>query len=177
VLLSALVQGTGYASDDVMKKTIIATVVGIGWCTAAPFAQLNEVPPSARQAEPAHKVYRLTGCLMTASTAAPTFKLTDAWAIGQAAPAQAGVPGAVGTSGQKSSYELRPVSGVGAQGLDAEALKAHTGHRVEVVVRPIEVPAPEPPRALTSSQTTRAIEPAPERYTVTEIKRVVGRCS
>jgi hypothetical protein len=51
------------------------------------------------------------------------------------------------------------------------------GHRVEVVVRPIEVPAPEPPRALTSSQTTRAIEPAPERYTVTEIKRVVGRCS
>ena len=160
-----------------MKKTMIATFVGIGWCVAAPFAQLNEVPPSARQAEPAHKVYRLTGCLMAASTVAPTFKLTDALSIGQRAPTQAGVPGAVGTSGEKATYELRPVSGVNAQGLDAEELKAHMGHRVEVVVRPIEVPAPEAPSGLASSQAARPIEPAPERFTVTEIKRVVGRCS
>ena|SRR5688572_6144383 len=158
-----------------MKKTMIATIAGIGWCVAAPFAQLKEAP--SRQAEPAHKVYRLTGCLMAATVAAPTFKLTDAWSIGQAAPTQAGVPGAVGTSGQKSTYELRPVSGVNAQGLDAEALKAHMGHRVEVVVRPIEVPAPAPPSGLSSAQPTRPVEPAPERFTVTEIKRVVGRCS
>jgi hypothetical protein len=51
------------------------------------------------------------------------------------------------------------------------------GHRVEVVVRPIEVPAPAPPSGLASSQTSAPIEPAPERFTVTEIKRVVGRCS
>lgn len=159
-----------------MKKTIIGTVVGVAWCVAAPFAQPQE-PTSALKAEPAHKVYRLTGCLMAASTAAPTFKLTDAWSIGQAAPTQAGVPGAVGTTGQKSSYELRPVSGVNAQGLNADALKAHMGHRVEVVVRPIEVPAPAPPSGLVSSQTARPTEPAPERFTVTEIKRVVGRCS
>jgi hypothetical protein len=164
-------------SKNVMKKTMIATFVGIGWCVAAPFAQLNEVPPSARQAEPAHKVYRLTGCLMAASTAAPSFKLTDASSIGQAAPTQPGVSGAVGTSGEKATYELRPVSGVNAQGLDAEELKAHMGHRVEVVVRPIEVPAPEAPSGLASSQTAKSIEPAPERFTVTEIKRAVGRCS
>jgi hypothetical protein len=158
-----------------MKKTMIATVVGIGWCVAAPFAQLREAP--SRQAEPAHKVYRLTGCLMAATTAAPTFTLTDAWSIGQAAPTAAGEADAVGTSGKKASYELRPASGVNAQGLDAEALKAHMGHRVEVVVRPIEVPAPAPPSGLASSQTSAPIEPAPERFTVTEIKRVVGRCS
>ena len=160
-----------------MRKTIIGTIVAVAWCVAVPFAQRQEPPASARQAEPAHKVYRLTGCLMAASVAAPTFKLTDAWAIGQATPSQAGVPGAVGTSGQKTSYELRPVSGVNAQGLDAEALKAHMGHRVEVVVRPIEVPAPAPTSDLVSAQTARPNEPAPERFTVTEIKRVVGRCS
>ena len=159
-----------------MKKTIIGTVVGVAWCVSAPFAQSQEARSSA-QAEPAHKVYRLSGCLMAASVAAPTFKLTDAWSIGQAAPTQGGVPGAVGTSGQKASYELRPVSGVNAQGLDAEALKAHMGHRVEVVVRPIEVPAPAPPSGLAISQAARPTEPAAERFTVTEIKRVVGRCS
>ena len=100
---------------------------------------------------------------MAASTAVPTFKLTDAWPIGQAAPTQAGVPGAVGTSGQKSSYELRPVSGVGAQGLDAEALKAHMGHRVEVVVRPIEVPAPEQLKARGTRCTSTAHPTGPGR--------------
>ena len=160
-----------------MKKTIIGTVVGVVWCVAAPFAQPQEANSAAPKSEPAHKVYRLTGCLMAASTAAPTFKLTDAWSIGQAAPTQAGVPGAVGTSGEKKSYELRPVSGVNAQGLDAEALKAHMGHRVEVVVRPIEVLPPPPPSGLAISESARPNEPAPERYTVTEIKRVVGRCS
>jgi hypothetical protein len=160
-----------------MKKTIIGTVVGVIWCVAAPFAQPQAANTSALTAEPAHKVYRLTGCLMAASIAAPTFKLTDAWSVGQAAPTQAGVPGAVGTSGQTTSYELRPVSGVNAQGLSAEALKAHMGHRVEVVVRPIDVPAPAPTSGLVSSPTARSAEPAPARFTVSEIKRVVGRCS
>ena len=159
-----------------MKKTIIGTIAGVAWCVALPFAQQPQANASAPQTEPAHKVYRLSGCLMAASIAAPTFKLTDAWAVGHAAPTQAGVPGAVGTSGRMTSYELRPVSGVNAQGLDAAALKAHMGHRVEVVVRPIEV-APEPASGLASSHTARSAEPVPERFTVTEIKRVVGRCS
>jgi hypothetical protein len=50
--------------------------------------------------------------------------------------------GAAGTSGQKATYELRPVSGISAQGFDADALKAHLVKRVEVVVRPVELPAP-----------------------------------
>ena len=85
--------------------------------------------------------------------------------------------GATGTSGEKATYELRPASGVDAQGLNAEALKAHMGHRVEVVVRPVDVPAPAPASALANSDSARPIDPAPERFTVTEIKRVVGRCS
>ena len=159
-----------------MKKVIIGTIVGVAWCVAAPFAQPQDPNTSALKPEPAHKVYRLTGCLMAGSIAAPTFKLTDAWAVGQATPTQAGVPGAVGTSGRTTSYELRPVSGVDARGLGAEALKAHMGHRVEVVVRPVEVPAPAPASGLVSAHTARPA-PAPERFTVTEIKRVVGRCS
>jgi hypothetical protein len=46
-----------------------------------------------------------------------------------------------------------------------------------VVVRPLDGRAPPPPSGLASSQTSAPIEPAPERFTVTEIKRVVGRCS
>ena len=160
-----------------MKKAVIGTIVGVAWYVAVPFAQTQDANTSARTAEPAHNVYRLTGCLMAGSIAAPTFKLTDAWAVGQATPTQAGVPGAVGTSGRTTSYELRPVSGVNARGLGAEALKAHMGHRVEVVVRPVEVAAPEPASGLASAHTARPTAPAPERFTVTEIKRVVGRCS
>jgi len=52
------------------------------------------------------------------------------------------------------------------------------GNRVEVVVRPIESPAPAAPSAgLAPAQSAKPNEPAPERFTVTEIKRAVGRCS
>jgi len=82
----------------------------------------------------------------------------------------------VGTSGQKNSYELRPVSGLSAQGLNADALKAHVGQHVEVVVRPIESPAPGPAAGVADAQAAKPIEPAPERFTVTEIRRVIGTC-
>jgi hypothetical protein len=158
-----------------MKKTVLASAVAIAWCVAAPFAQ--QEPPPTPKATPAHNVFVLTGCLKAGVDPAATFKLTDASAIGQATPAGAAEAGAVGTSGQKTSYELRPVSGVNAQGMDAAALKAHLGQRVEVIVRPIESPAAAPTGGLVGVQAAKAIEPAPERFSVTAIKRVTGTCS
>jgi hypothetical protein len=157
-----------------MRKNVLGSVVAVVLCVAAPFAQQQPAPTS--EATPAHKVFVLTGCLEAGAKAAETFKLTDAWFIGR--PTPGGTAGAVGTSGQKLSYELRPVSGVDAQGLNADALKAHLGHRVEAIVRPIESPAATAPTAgLAPAQSARPTEPAPERFTVNEIKRVTGRCS
>ena len=56
--------------------------------------------------------------------------------VGQRTPAEAAEAGAVGTSGRKN--ELWPGSGVDAQGMNADALKAHLGQRVEAVVRPVD---------------------------------------
>ena len=121
-------------------------------------------------------MFVLTGCLKAGAEATPTFKLTDASFIGQPAPGRAAEAGAAGTSGQKASYELRPVSGLSAQGLDADALKAHSGQQVEMVVRPVESAAPAPATGLAENQAAKPIAPAPERFTVTEIKRVIGAC-
>lgn len=163
-----------------MKHSVLGraiVTIGIASCVAVPFAQEQRAP--APTTAPAHNVFVLTGCLMSdAKEPAATFKLTDAISVGQPPPSRAGVAGAVGTSGQKATYELRPVTGVNAQGMDADALKAHVGNRVEVVVRPIESPAPAAPSAgLAPAQSAKPNEPAPERFTVTEIKRAVGRCS
>ena len=151
-------------------KTIYGCAVAFAWCVAVPFAQQQPVP--APTAEPAHKVFLMTGCLEVGAGAIPTFKLTDASPIGRA-PASAGEPGAVGTSGTKASYVLQAESGMHAQGIDAEALKARAGQRVEVTVRPVEKLAEAPPLA---GQAVK-FEPAPEKYTVTAIKRVTGTCS
>ena|SRR5688572_20944040 len=160
-----------------MTKTVLGTAVAIAWCVAAPFAQEPAAP--APKGAPAHNVFVLTGCLKAGEDPAATFKLTDASAVGHATPAGAAEPGAVGTSGQKTSYELRPVSGVNAQGLKADALKAHLGQRVEVIVRPVEAPAPAPAPSggLVSTTAVKPSEPTPERFTVTELKRATGTCS
>ena len=158
-----------------MKKTVVGSAVAVAWCVAAPFAQ--ERPAPTPKAAPAHNVFVLTGCLQAGADATGTFKLTEASSIGQPTPAEAAGARAVGTSGQKTSYELRPVSGVNAQGMDADALKAHVGQRVEVIVRPVESPAAPPPAGLAGTQAAKPIEPAAERFSVTEIKRVIGRCS
>jgi hypothetical protein len=157
-----------------MKRTVLGIAVAIAWCLAAPFAQQQPAPTSP--AAPAHNVFVLTGCLKAPDTTA-TFKLTDASSIGQAPPAGSAEPGAVGTSGQKASYLLRPVTGVNAQGMNDEALKAHVGQRVEVIVRPVESPAPAPTAGLVGVQAAKPAEPAPERFSVTAIKRVIGTCS
>jgi hypothetical protein len=156
-----------------MKKTVLVIAVATTWCVAGPFAQ-QQPGPTPKEA-PAHNVFMLTGCLKAGADAAAGFKLTDATSIGQAPPA--GAAAAVGTSGQKPSYELRPVSGVNAQGKDADALKAHVGQRVEVVVRPVESPAATPTGGLAGIQAAKPIEPEPMRFSVTEIKRVTGTCS
>jgi hypothetical protein len=145
-----------------MTRTVLASAAAVLWCVAASFAQQQPAP--ATEATPAHNVYVLTGCLK-AGDAPSTFTLADASSIGQAIPPRTAEPGAVGTSGQKASYELRPVSGLDAQGLKEDALKAHVGRRVEVIVRPIEPPAAKP------------IEPAPQRFSVSELKHVTGNCS
>ena len=158
-----------------MKKAVFGSAVALTWCVAAASAQQGPAPTP--EAVPAHKVFVLTGCL-TAGGDTEGFKLTDASAIGQDRPKGAAVAGAVGTSGQKDTYELRPIKGVNGEGVDADALKAHAGQRVEVTVRPIEVlPGPAPSAANSPSQVARPIEPAPERFSVTAIKRVTGTCS
>jgi hypothetical protein len=157
-----------------MMKTVLGSAVVVAWCVAAPSAQQS--PEQAPKAAPAHNVFVLNGCLRAGDTPA-NFKLTDASPVGQAPPGGAGEAGAVGTSGQKAAYHVRPVSGVNAQGMNEEALKAHVGRRVEAIVRPIESLPPPPAAGLGGVQTARPVEPAPERYSVTEIKRVTGTCS
>ena len=158
-----------------MMKSVLASAVTAAWCVAVPFAQ--QPPAATPAATPAHNVFVLAGCLKAGAGVTPTFQLTDASSIGQAPPAGAADAGAVGGPAQKGSFELRPVSGVGAQGMGADALKAHIGQRVEVVVRPIESPAVAPTAGLGAVQAAKPIEPAPQRFTVTEIKRVIGVCS
>ena len=157
-----------------MKKTVLASAVAVAWSVAVPFAQQQPAPTA--QATPAHNVFVATGCLQAGADATASFKLTDASFIGPA-PARAVEAGAVGTSGQKASYELRPVSGVNEQGMNADALKAHVGERVEMVVRPIESPPAAPTAGLAAVQAAKPTEPAPERFSVSEIKRVIGTCS
>jgi hypothetical protein len=157
-----------------MRTTVFGSVVAIAWCVALPFAQQQPAPTP--KAAPAHNVFVLTGCLTGGADATATFKLTDASSIGQAPPAAAADAGVVaGTSGQKVSYELRPVSGVNAQGMNADALKAHLGQRVEVTVRPIESPAAAPTAGAGGLQAAKP-ESAPGRFSVTAIKRATGTC-
>jgi hypothetical protein len=157
-----------------MMKTILGSAIVVVAGVSAAGAQQEQPAPATEK--PAHNVFVLSGCL-AAGDAPSTFKLTDASAIGQAPPAGAAEPGAVGTSGAKASYVLRPAAGVNAQGMREDALKAHVGKRIEAIVRPIESPAPAPATTLVEAQAARPVEPKAEPFTVSEIKRVVGACS
>jgi hypothetical protein len=158
-----------------MRKALFRSAVALVWCVAAASAQQQPAPTF--EAAPAHKVFVLTGCLM-ASADTGGFKLTDASAIGRDRPKGAAETGAVGTSGQKDTYELQPLPGTNAEGVNADDLKAHAGQRVEVTVRPIGVPAgPVPSAGNSPSEAAKPIEPAPERFSVTAIKRGIGTCS
>jgi hypothetical protein len=157
-----------------MKQIFLSSVVAVVWCVAAPFAQQQRTPPAT--AAPAHNVFVLAGCLKAGADSTAPFKLTEASSIGQPIPGAVD-PGAVGTSGEKGSYELLPVSGVDTQGIDADMLKAHVGQRLEVIVRPIESPPAAPAAGATAVQAAKPTErAAPRRFSVTEIKRVIGAC-
>lgn len=156
-----------------MKKILTVTAMAFTLCVTAPLAQQQTAP--AASAEPAHKVYLLTGCLEITTDPRPGFKLTDASAIGQAPPSRAAEAGAVGTSGLKGSYELQAVSGLTMHGMKAEELKAHAGQRVEIEVRPADVVASAAPASVNPA--AKPVEPEPERYIVSAMKRVIGACS
>jgi hypothetical protein len=158
-----------------MRATVLGSAVALALWGAAPFAQQQP----ASNATPAHNVFVATGCVTAGSDrAVASFKLTDASSIGRTASAAAAEPGAVGTSGLKASYELQPASGVNAQGKNADELKAHLGQRVELVLRPVQTTAAPPSTtASVGVQAARPIDAPPERFLVTEIKRVTGTCS
>jgi hypothetical protein len=146
----------------------IETGMLVMWSIAALSAQQ---PPGP--AEPAHKVYVLTGCLEGAGAASP-YRLTSASSLGQAPPPRA----ATAQSKPEASdvYLLQPVSGVGEQGISREGLQRHVGARVEVTVRPVE-PLPSAPSASgESASKNKPEEPAPQRYTVVKIDRRADSC-
>lgn len=125
--------------------------------------------------EPAHKIFVLTGCLEGDATA-QVFKLTGSTAVGQAPPAAAGT--ARGSAGSNTNdYLLQPVSSIGEQGVNREQLQSHDRKRVEVTVRPAEMPAPAtPPPSTTTTATAKPEQPAPQRYTVVKVVRVAESC-
>ena len=155
-----------------MTNVLTAIAAAFALFSATPSAQQPTAP--AAGAEPAHKVYLLTGCLEATTDPRPGFKLTDASAIGQQPSAASAEAVAVGTSGVKRSYELRAVASLTEHGMKAEALKAHVGQRVEIEVRPAEVTASPAPASVNPAA---PVAPEPERYIVTTMKRVIGACS
>src|SRR5688572_13314390 len=124
-----------------MRSALFGCAVAVAFCVAVPSAE-QQTTTAAPEATPAHKVYVLTGCLAARADAPSVFTLSDASAVGDLPPSGPVQPGPVepataerpvGTSGQKPRYELQAVSGINAQGKDEAALKAHAGHRVEVI--------------------------------------------
>ena len=134
----------------------------------------------APEAKPAHNTFVLAGCLEAPLTESSAFRLTSAEPVGQAPPARAAQsPGtATGTTGAKPVYQLQPVSAVNHAGVDAAALKPHVGQRVEVTVRPVETGGPAAPSTATApvQGTAAPVDPVPQRFSVTAIKRISGTC-
>jgi hypothetical protein len=160
-----------------MKSIVLASTVAVVWSAAASFAQQ---PSATAAAPPAQDVVMLTGCVTAGVTAdkepKPMFNLTDPSADSQQARNRTARPGTADTSGQPTSIELRPVADANTQGLDAEALKAYAGQRVEVIVRKVEPASAAAAAAPAAAQSTKPTEPAPEPFSVLEIKPVSGSC-
>jgi hypothetical protein len=145
-------------------------VSGIGLLIVCCVMTLSAQRTPAPAQQPAHNVYVLTGCLEDGTPEIP-FKLTGSTSVGEPPPARASKePGAAGV------YTLQPISSVGEQGVNREALQSHVGKRVEVTIRPVEV------SPLTSSSTAatdtkaKPDEQAPRRYTVIKINRLADSC-
>ena len=151
-----------------MKPIIFGTGLLLSWWIAVPLAQ----QPPASAAEPAHKVFVLTGCLEGSAAPTSVFKLAGATAVGQAPQATRG--GAGGRGGTDDTYELLPITSFSEQGIKREELQNHVGRRVEVTVRPVESSPPAP-----SASTDAKVKPeesSPQRYTVNKITRLADSC-
>jgi hypothetical protein len=157
-----------------MMRTLLGITLAFTWGVALPLAQ--QQPPRA-ESTPAHNTFVLAGCLVAPLNETSAFKLTDASPIGQAPPSRGTQPKAVGTTGEKVTYELQPTVGVAEPGLDAAALKPHVGQRVQVTVRPVETAAAPLPAAgaVPDKAPAAPVERAPERFTVTAIEHA-GSC-
>ena len=155
-------------------RNVLGSAIALAWCVALPAA---EQQPSPTANPPAHNVFVATGCLKAPVGPAAAFTLTDASSTGRAASSRGAETGAVGTAGLKTSYELQPAVGVSEQGMDADALKAHAGRRVEVTLRPIEPVAAPAPAANLGVQPGKPNDVPPQRFSVSAIKRVTGSCS
>jgi hypothetical protein len=156
-----------------MKPIIFGTGLLLSCWIAAPLAQ----QPPVSTAEPAHKVFVLTGCLEGGAAPTSAFTLAGAVAIGQAPQAtRSGTPPAGVSAGTSDSYELLPIASVGEQGIKREALQSHVGKRVEVTVRPVEASLTAPSSASTDAS-AKPEESSPQRYTVTKITRLADSCS
>lgn len=149
-----------------MKPIFSATAVLLAFSVTA---QAQQTATTTN--EPAHKIFVLTGCL-EGDAAVQVFKLTGSTAVGQAPPAAAGTaPRNAGSN--TNDYLLQPVSSIGEQGVNREQLQSHVGKRVEVTVRPAEIPAPAArPPSTTTTTTAKPEQPAPQRYTVVKVARV-----
>jgi hypothetical protein len=146
--------------------------IALAFCGAvAATSQAQQAPAPAPAAEPAHKVFVLTGCLTGSAAPTTPFRLTGAMPVGQA-PQQASAAG----EGAKDVYELLPVTGLTEQGLDREELQSHVGKKVEATVRPVEVASDKPPASSTTPSTVKPEAP-PQRYTVTKITAIAASCS
>ena len=151
-----------------MRTIAFTTLVVLnGWVAAS--AQQTPAPSN----EPAHKVYVMSGCLEMGSSSASAFKLTGAEHVGQAPPA----PSATAGSRTETVYELQPVSNFGEQGIGRERLSSHVGKRVEITVRPVEVPLAPSPAARTTDSAEKPAQPVPpQRYTVVKISQLAESC-
>jgi hypothetical protein len=126
---------------------------------------LEAQPETAPGERRAHDVYVLSGCLEADPEATEEFVLTDATANGAAPPeGDTGAP--------QTTYQLRPVSGITASGVEADELRRHVGFLVEVTVRPQD-PAPAPAPDISPGAVA---EPVPQFFTVTAVTRQGGEC-
>jgi hypothetical protein len=154
-----------------MKRPILGTGVLLMCWIAAPAAQQT----SAKQEEPPHKIYTLTGCLEE-GTARSAFKLTGASAIGTPPPAGPSRTSAAAAA-SPDVYELQPVSSIGEQGISADGLRSHVGKRVEVTVRPVDLFPPTPSSSASRETQTKPDERPPQRYSVIKISRLAESCA
>ena len=155
----------------------------MGFAMAVVFASTAGTPLAQQPASsgaPAHSTFVLAGCLQAPLPGASLFRLADPVSVGHAPPSRPAPPPetGAGTAPRTPVYELQPVSGLTQTGLDAAKLKLHVGQRIEVTVRPVDTVAPAPSSAgTTTTQAAAPAEPAPQRFSVIDLKRINGQCS